>query len=189
MSAGTLRRRAGPGVFFLAAIISATIGFAKAEDCSPFEDKQRLLAFGRFELGDNRSRLQPDAGRQEGCSSEATDAYDCIYRDKDGVLYFVYEGTIVQKDIEDLAQYTGPALIADIKANDTLSTVLREFRSLPDDFPDWWAWAGTGEDDEHIYLSPAACLMTAGRVNWYYDLIFSKDARLIVIKSMFESPL
>lgn len=189
MSAGNLCCRAGPGAFFLLAIISATIGFAKAEDCPTFEDERRLLAFGRYELGDDRSRLPPDADKQEGCSKGTMDAYDCIYLDKDGVLYWVYEGTIVQKDIEDLAQYNGPALIADIKAGDTLAIVLRKFRSLPDDFPDWHAWAGAGEDDYHVYLSPTACLMTAGGINWYYDLIFNENSRLTGITSMFESPL
>lgn len=51
--------------------------------------------------------------------------------------------------------------------------MLRKFRSLPDDFPVWGAYAGAGKDDYHVYLSPAVCLMTADGINWYYDLILA----------------
>jgi hypothetical protein len=190
MSAGTSRSRASPGAFLLSAVVAATIFTAEAEACRKFEDKRHLLAFGRFELGDDRSRLPADIEKEEGCSEDAgNNAYDCSYLDTDGVSYLFYGHDVVRKDIRDLAQYSGPALIAGIEASDTISVVLRKLRSLPDDFPDWQAYAGAGEDDHNVYLSPAACLVTAEGGDWYYELIFDKDSRLTGITAMFESVL
>lgn len=85
MKAGNLRYHAGPGLFFLLALIAATIRPANAEDCREFEDKRRLLAFGRFELGDDRSRLPAGIKKEEGCWEDpAREAYDCSYLDTDG---------------------------------------------------------------------------------------------------------
>ncbi len=190
MNAGILRRRAGPGVFFFAFFVAATLSVARAEVCTEFEDKQRLLAFGRFELGDDRAQLPADIEKEANCEEvPANNYYDCGYRDIDGVSYIVYGHEIVRKDIEDLERYRGSALIAGIEAGDTIATVLRKFRSLPDDFPAWQAFAGAGKDDHRVYLSPAVCLMTAGKIIWHYDLIFSEDGRLVGITAMLESPI
>lgn len=190
MNAGILRRRAGPGVFFLVCSVAATLSIARAEVCREFEDKQHLLAFGRFELGDDRAQLPAGIEKEANCEEvPANNYYDCAYRDIDGVSYLVYGHEIVRKDIDDLERYRGAALIAGIEFGDTIATVLRKFRSLPNDFPAWRAFAGAGQDDFHVYLSPAVCLITADKINWYYDLIFSKDGRLVSITAMFESPI
>lgn len=162
------------------------LSIARAESCREFEDKQHLLAFGRFELGDDRAELPADIEKEANCEEvPANNYYDCAYRDADGVSYLVYGHEIVRKDIHDLAQYRGPGLIGGIRSGDTVVEVLRKFRALPDDFPAWQAFAGRGEDDRAFYLSPAACLVTPEGIDWYYDLIFNEDGRLIGITAMF----
>jgi len=172
----------------LVAIVGGLISTA-ATACEAFRDDGRIFSFGRYELGAHPSAFPADIRKEENCYEvPAQNYYDCLYIDEDGVEYLVYGSEIIDKEIPDLAGYSG-RLVGDIRAGDSIGTVLRKFAALRDELHVWTAMASRQESTKALYLSPSTCLQLPNGTPFYFDLEFDDRERLVSVSARFESPL
>ena len=147
---------------FVAAIVGGLISTAAAA-CETFRDDGNVFSFGRYELGAHPSVYPADIRKEENCyENTAKNYYDCLYVDGDGVEYLVYASEIIHKEIPNLASYSS-RLIGDVRAGDTIGTVLRKFAALRDELHVWTAFASRAHDSQHT-LSPTQHMPAA--VEW-----------------------
>lgn len=171
----------------LAAIAGGLISTA-ATACEAFRDDGHVFSFGRYELGAHPSAFPADIRKEENCYEVASqNYYDCLYVDGDGVEYLVYGSEIVRKEIPRLAGYSG-RLIGDVRAGDSIGTVLRKFSALRDELHAWTAMASRQEHSKAIYLSPSVCLQLPNGTPFYFDLEFDESERLVSVSARFEGP-
>ncbi len=115
----------------------------------------------------------------------ASNYYDCVYQDTDGVQYLVYGHEIVRKDIRQVGRYTG-RLIGGIGAGDTLRSALRKLQSLPDDIQAWSAHVARDNNNAKIFLSPSVCLHQPDGTLFWFDLTFDESDKLAEVTVMYE---
>jgi hypothetical protein len=172
---------------FLAAIVGGLTSSA-ATACETFRDDGDVFSFGRYELGAHPSAFPADIRKSENCYEVAPkNYYDCLYVDRDGVEYLVYGSEIVHKEIPRLSGYSG-RLIGDVRAGDTIGTVLRKFAALRDELHFWTASASRQESSKALYLSPSVCLQQSNGTSFYFHLEFDESDRLVSVSARFEGP-
>jgi hypothetical protein len=161
----------------LIAILLVSLNLSAQECRFPFA-KADQYSFGTIRIGDSVDKLPPNTKKSKNCEEKPEQKYfDCEYTDQKGISYLVYGDTITRKKIYDLSRYSG-ALIANLKALDSVHSAILKLKKLPSDFPTWWISSG---DASEIYIGTDLCMKGTNGSEWAYQLEFDKRGRLTSI--------